>query len=95
LAPAEEVFSDFKEDGTIPHRTEESIQALCSVIEEFNGKDKIISKGLWEKLKSVMYAKNIHDLEALNRIFMKQFTTFSNVNCNKFPETCLKEMRHV
>jgi hypothetical protein len=26
---------------------------------------------------------------------MKQFTTFSNVDCNKFPELCLKEFRHV
>jgi hypothetical protein len=30
-----------------------------------------------------------------NRIFLKQLTTFSNVNCNKFPEICLKEFRHV
>jgi hypothetical protein len=30
-----------------------------------------------------------------NRIFMKQFTTFGNVNCNKFPKICLKEFRHV
>jgi hypothetical protein len=29
------------------------------------------------------------------RIFMKQFTTFSNVNCNKFSKICLKEFRHV
>jgi hypothetical protein len=29
------------------------------------------------------------------RIFVKQFTTFSNVNCNKFPKICLKEFRHV
>jgi hypothetical protein len=26
---------------------------------------------------------------------MKQFTTFSNVNCNKFTKICLKEFRHV
>jgi hypothetical protein len=45
---------------------------------------------LWGKLKSVVYANNPHDLEAL-----KQFTTFSNMNCNKFPEICLKEFRHV
>jgi hypothetical protein len=25
---------------------------------------------------------------------VKQFTTFSNVNCNKFPEICLKEFRY-
>jgi hypothetical protein len=30
-----------------------------------------------------------------NRIFVKQFTAFSNVNCNKFPEIYLKEFRHV
>jgi hypothetical protein len=26
---------------------------------------------------------------------VKKFTTFSNMNCNKFPENCLKEVRHV
>jgi hypothetical protein len=26
---------------------------------------------------------------------VKQFKTFRNVNCNKFPEICLKEFRHV
>jgi hypothetical protein len=30
-----------------------------------------------------------------SRIFVKQFTTFINVNCDKFPEICLKEFRHV
>jgi hypothetical protein len=30
-----------------------------------------------------------------NRIFVKQFATFSKVNCNKCPEICLKEFRHV
>jgi hypothetical protein len=30
-----------------------------------------------------------------SRIFVKQFTTFSNVNCNKFPEICLQEFRLV
>jgi hypothetical protein len=30
-----------------------------------------------------------------NRMFVKQFITFSNVNCNKFPKICLKEFRHV
>jgi hypothetical protein len=30
-----------------------------------------------------------------NRIFVKQFTTFSNVNCNKSLEICLKEFRQV
>jgi hypothetical protein len=29
-----------------------------------------------------------------NRIFMKQLTTFSNMNCKKFPEVCLKEFVH-
>jgi hypothetical protein len=31
----------------------------------------------------------------MTEIFVKQFITFSNVNCNKFPEICLKEFRHV
>jgi hypothetical protein len=68
----------------------------------YNGEHTIISNGvwpprsldrnpydfyLWGKLKSVVYANNPHDLE--------QFTTFSNVNCNKFPVICLKEFRHV
>jgi hypothetical protein len=30
-----------------------------------------------------------------SKIFVKQFTTFSNVNCNKFSEICLKEFIHV
>jgi hypothetical protein len=70
-----------------------------------NGEDRIISKDLWPprspdlnpcdfylwgRLKSVVHTNNTYDLEAL-----KQFTTFSNVNCNKFPEICLKEFRHV
>jgi hypothetical protein len=52
------------------------------VFEEFNGEDRIISKGLWPprspdlklcdfylwgKLKSVVYVNNPHDLEALNQ----------------------------
>jgi hypothetical protein len=44
---------------------------------------------------SVGYA-TIHMTWGLeNRIFAKQFTTFSNVNCNKFPEISLKKFRHV
>jgi hypothetical protein len=50
---------------------------------------------LWGKLKSVVYANSSHDLEALNRIFVKQFTVFSILNCKRFPEMCLKEIRHV
>jgi hypothetical protein len=30
-----------------------------------------------------------------NRILVKKFTTFSNLNCTKFPEICFKEFRHV
>jgi hypothetical protein len=30
-----------------------------------------------------------------NSLFEKQFTTFSNANCNNFLEICLKEFRHV
>jgi hypothetical protein len=50
---------------------------------------------LWEKFESVLYAINPHDLEALEKILVKKFTTFSNVKCNKFPEICLREFRHV
>jgi hypothetical protein len=28
------------------------------------------------------------------RILVKQFTKFSSVNCNKFPDTSVKEFRH-
>jgi hypothetical protein len=40
-------------------------------------------------------ANSPHDLEALKRLFVKQFITFSNVNCNKCPVISLKEFRHV
>jgi hypothetical protein len=49
---------------------------------------------LWEKLRSVVCANNLHDLEALKQNICEQFTTFSNVNY-KFPEICLREFRHV
>jgi hypothetical protein len=42
-----------------------------------------------------VYANNPHGLEDLKRIFMKQFTSFSNVNCNRFTKICLKDFRHV
>jgi hypothetical protein len=50
---------------------------------------------LWGKLKSVVYAKKPQYLESMKQIFVKQFTTFSNVNCSTIPEICLKEFRHI
>jgi hypothetical protein len=35
------------QDGTTPHRANETIRALCGVFGELNGEDRIISKGLW------------------------------------------------
>jgi hypothetical protein len=81
-----------------------------AVFGEINGEDRIISKGLWP-LRSpdlnacdfylwgkltVLCMPTIRMIWSLwNRIFVKQFTTLSNVNCNKFPEICLKEFRYV
>jgi hypothetical protein len=58
------------------------------------------SKPLWflyvGKNSKVLCIPTIHMIWRLwNRIFLKQFTTFSNVNCNKFLEICLQEFRHV
>jgi hypothetical protein len=47
------------------------------------------------KKKDVVYANNPHDLKAPNRIFVKQFTPFSNMNCIKLPKICLKEFSDV
>jgi hypothetical protein len=49
---------------------------------------------LWGKLKYVAYLNNPYDLEALKQNINEQFTTFSNMNCNKFSKICLKEFRH-
>jgi hypothetical protein len=50
---------------------------------------------LWGNPKTVMYANNSHDLEALKRNIVIQFTTLGNVNSNKFPRICLKKFTHV
>jgi hypothetical protein len=50
---------------------------------------------LWGKLKSVVYANNPYDLEALKQNIHEAIKTFSNVNCSEFPEICLKEFRLV
>jgi hypothetical protein len=86
-----------------PQTGKEIIRALHSVLEEFNEEDRIIRKGVWpprypdlNPLLFVLRMPTIHMTSRLyNRIRVKQFTTFSNVNCNRFPEICLKEFRHV
>jgi hypothetical protein len=45
LAPGEERFGYFMQDGTIPHIANETIRALCGV-SRINGEDRTISKGL-------------------------------------------------
>ncbi|PNF15704.1 hypothetical protein B7P43_G12455 [Cryptotermes secundus] len=82
LAPAEERFGYFMQDGATPHTAKETIRALRGVFGELNGDDRIVSKGLWPprspdlnpcdfylwgKLKNVVYANNPHDLEALKQ----------------------------
>jgi hypothetical protein len=47
LAPAEERFSYFIQDGATPHTAKESIRALRGAFGEINGEDRISSKGLW------------------------------------------------
>jgi hypothetical protein len=68
--------------GATPHTAKDTIRALRGVFGEINGGNRIISKGLWPprspdlnpcvfhlwgKLKSIVYANNPHDLEALKQ----------------------------
>jgi hypothetical protein len=93
------------QDGATQHITKETIRALHGVFGEINGEDRINSKGLWPPRSPdlnpchFICGENSKVLcmtwRLWNRIFVKQCTTFSNVNCNKFPEICLKELRNV
>jgi hypothetical protein len=98
------------QDGATPHTAKETTRALRGVFIEINGKDRIISKGLWPPRSPHVnpcdfYFWGKHEVLCMptirmtwrlwNIIFVKQFTTFSNGNCNKFPEICLKEFRYV
>jgi hypothetical protein len=72
-----------KEDSVILCKAAQlHTQGRCGVFGEFNREERIICKGLWPprsldinpcdfylwgKLKSVVYAKNPHDLEALKQ----------------------------
>jgi hypothetical protein len=47
LAPAEERFGYFIQDGTTPRAAKETTRVLRCVFGEFNGQDRIISKVLW------------------------------------------------
>jgi hypothetical protein len=47
LAPTEEIFGYFMQDGVTPQAAKETIQALRGMFGEFNGEDRIISRGLW------------------------------------------------
>jgi hypothetical protein len=70
------------QDSATPHTAKQTTWALCGAFGELNGEDKIISKGLrpprypdiipcdffgGENSKSVVYANNPHDLEALKQ----------------------------
>jgi hypothetical protein len=70
------------QDGATPRTAKETIRALRGVLGEINWEDRIIIKGLWPhrspdldlcdfylwgKLKSVVYANNPLDLEALKQ----------------------------
>jgi hypothetical protein len=46
LAPAEEIFGYFMQDGMARHTAKETIRALCSGFGKFKRGDRIISKGL-------------------------------------------------
>jgi hypothetical protein len=110
LAPAEERFNYFMQDSTTPHAAKETIQALRSVFGEFNGEDRIISKGLWSprspdlnpsdfhlwgKLKSVVYTNNPHYLEALNQNIQQCELEQVSQNLLKEIQTCFTtESRH-
>jgi hypothetical protein len=82
LAPAEERFGYFMQDGAAQHTAKEIVRALSGVFGELNGDDIIISKGLWPprssdlnpcdfylwgKLKCVVHANDPHDLVALKQ----------------------------
>jgi hypothetical protein len=104
LAPAEERFGYSMQDGATPHTAKETIRALRGGFGEFNGEERIIIKGLWpprspdlnpcqfhllEKLKSVVYANNPHDLEALiqnirEAIYSIQQLALQRVSQNQF-----------
>jgi hypothetical protein len=78
---------------------------------EFNAEDRIIARVcgppgspdlnpcdfyLRRKVNSVVYDNNSHDLEALkHNICGAIYSIQTTGNCNKFPEICLKEFRHV
>jgi hypothetical protein len=87
----------------------EIIRGLRSVFGELNGNDRIINKSswpprsaylnpygcyLWGNLKSVIYAKNPHDLEALKQNIREAIYNIQKSELNKFSEICLKESRH-
>jgi hypothetical protein len=70
------------QDSLTTHTAKITIRALRGVFGELNGENRIIGKSLWPhrspdlnpcdfylwaKLKSVVYANNPHDLEALNQ----------------------------
>jgi hypothetical protein len=82
LAAAEEKFGYFMQDCATSHMAKEAMRALSGVSGEFNGEDRIVSKCLWllksqdlspcefylwGKLKSVVYANNPHNLDALKQ----------------------------
>jgi hypothetical protein len=80
------------------------------VFGELNGEDRIISKGLWPprspdlnpcnfylqgKVKSVVYANNPHDLEALKQNIREAIYNIQQRELQQVSQICSKEFRHV
>jgi hypothetical protein len=77
------------EDGARSHTTKVALRALRFVYAELNAGDKNIILG---KVKeNCACVNNTHDLAPLKQNICEAFYTFSNVNCNKLSQICLKE----
>jgi hypothetical protein len=50
---------------------------------------------LWGKLKSVVYANNPHDLEALKQNIREAVYNIQQRELQQVPEICIKQFRHV
>jgi hypothetical protein len=87
------------QDNTTPHTAKETISALRGVSGEFNGEDRIISKGLWptrspskplwflfvwKTQKCCVCQQSTWPGNSKIKIFVKQFTAFINVSRNLF-----------
>jgi hypothetical protein len=95
LAPAEERFGYFMQDGATQHTARETIRALRGVFGEINGEDRItrISKGLWGKLKCVVYANNPHDLESLKQNIREAIYNIQQLELQQVPRNLFKRIQ--